>query len=119
MYWYLKVLRQYADFDGRARRKEYWMFYLINSLIFIAIELLNYRYFTLNIIVIIYSIALVIPTLAVTVRRLHDINKSGIWYFISWIPIIGSIWLFFLTIEKSDPMQNEFGPNPIYSESYT
>ncbi len=121
MYWYLKVLKQYADFEGRARRKEYWMFVLIHSFIILSLELINlFIYnddnFLLDILLVIYCLALTIRLIAVTVRRLHDIDKSGFWYFIYFIPIIGSIWLFILTIEESCSGKNPYGPNPVYED---
>lgn len=118
MEWYLKVLKQYADFNGRARRKEYWMFVLFNviftiaaaildNVLGIAIEGIGYGpiYF-------IYALGILIPSLAVAVRRLHDIGKSGWMIFIVLIPIIGSIWLLVLLVKDSQPGENEYGPNP-------
>lgn len=59
-----------------------------------------------------YSLAILLPTWAVTVRRLHDVGKSGWWIFISLIPLIGGIWLFILTLTDSQPGDNQYGPNP-------
>ncbi|MDY0779637.1 DUF805 domain-containing protein [Tenacibaculum sp. IB213877] len=119
MNWYLKVLKQYADFNGRARRKEYWMFTLFHIIIIFLLvfiigiggtnESFNSPLFYL---IIIYVLATIIPTIAVTVRRLHDIGKSGYWYFITFIPYIGSFWLLFLTCKDSITGSNEWGDNP-------
>lgn len=116
MKWYLKVLKQYANFSGRARRKEYWMFFLFN-IIFIAIALILD-----NILGIatqgfgplygIYCLAIIVPSLAVVVRRLHDTGKSGWWFFISLVPLIGGIWLLVLLVTDSTPGANEYGSNP-------
>ena len=95
MNWYLKVIKQYADFSGRARRTEYWMFTLINTLISIGLMLIaQFVDQSLSILNIIYSLAVFIPSLAVFVRRLHDVNKSGWMYLLVLLPIIGWIWLF-------------------------
>ncbi|WP_136482127.1 DUF805 domain-containing protein [Cognatitamlana onchidii] len=118
MNWYLKVLKQYADFTGRARRKEYWMFILFNLLFAIAALLLD-NLFGLTFgdipygpIYALYGLALFIPGLAVAVRRLHDIGKSGWWLLISLIPLIGGIWLFVLMVTNSESGSNKWGPNP-------
>ncbi|MDC9259384.1 DUF805 domain-containing protein, partial [Clostridioides difficile] len=108
---FLDVLKKYATFSGRARRKEYWMFVLINAIVVMAISLIEYAAGTNGIIGYIYVLALIIPMIAVTVRRLHDIGKSGFWYFICLIPLIGSIWLLVLLCTDSQPGQNQFGAN--------
>lgn len=118
MNWYLKVLKQYADFSGRARRKEYWMFALFNFIFAIIAFLLD------NILGLtaspmgygpfygLYLIALIIPGLAVGVRRLHDIGKSGWMMLILFIPIIGVIWLLVLMLMDSVHGDNQYGANP-------
>ncbi|MFC4666571.1 DUF805 domain-containing protein [Falsiporphyromonas endometrii] len=114
MNWYLKVLRQYADFSGRARRTEYWMFTLVNLIITIALLLLFY--FTESLlflgVVVLYSLAMIIPGIAVCVRRLHDTGKSGLYFFVSFIPLIGNIWIFVLMLLDSNVGDNDYGPNP-------
>ena len=111
MEWYLKVLKQYADFEGRARRKEYWMFVLFNLLISIGLNIIGYALDT-NILGLLYSIAVLIPGIAVSVRRLHDVGKSGWMLFIVLIPLIGAIWLIVLEATEGDPGDNEYGANP-------
>jgi uncharacterized membrane protein YhaH (DUF805 family) len=118
MYWYLKVLKQYADFNGRARRKEYWMFALFN-VIFIAAAIILDNVLGLTIgelpygvFYFLYSLAVLIPGLAVYVRRLHDIGKSGWMILIAIIPIIGPIWLLVLTLTASNHGENKYGSNP-------
>ncbi len=120
MNWYLKVVKEhYADFKGRARRKEYWMFTLFN-IIFLGVavvldtllglsftELVPYGW-----IYVIYVLAVFIPGIAVVVRRLHDIGKSGWFYFIALIPIIGAIWLLVLLCTDSESGANKWGENP-------
>ncbi|MCL4117892.1 UNVERIFIED_CONTAM: hypothetical protein GTU68_045002 [Idotea baltica] len=114
MNWYLKVLKQYADFTGRARRKEYWMFVLINILISWTFVLLDYIAGTtiFDSINTIYSIAILVPSVAVAVRRLHDIGNSGWYYLLVFIPIIGWIWLLILFVTDSESGTNKWGPNP-------
>jgi uncharacterized membrane protein YhaH (DUF805 family) len=118
MDWYLKVLKQYADFEGRARRTEYWTFILVNFLIFILFLCLEYIFEGIidnDIFTIFgsaYSLAVFIPSLAVTVRRLHDIGKEGSMILILLIPGIGVIWLFIILLEESQSLPNKYGPDP-------
>ena len=117
MEWYFKVLCQYTDFNGRARRKEYWMFSLFNLLfIFAAMILDNLLGITFGFgygpIYCLYALAVFIPSLAVVVRRLHDVGKSGWMYLIVFIPLIGAIWIFVLLLKDSEVGDNKYGPNP-------
>lgn len=122
MNWYLKVLRQYADFNGRARRKEFWMFYLFNALImFLLISLsvlvsssmgTDVMHSGIIGVFILYYLAVLIPTLAVIVRRLHDMNNSGWMYFVSLIPLIGGFWLLILLCKEGTSGINEYGEDP-------
>jgi len=118
MNWYLKALKQYADFNGRARRKEYWMFVLFNMIFAIAAAILDNVLGTASpelgygIIYGIYSLAVLIPGIAVGVRRLHDIGKSGWMMFVALIPLVGFIWLIVLMATDSNPGDNQYGPNP-------
>ncbi|MBK7910165.1 DUF805 domain-containing protein [Candidatus Pollutiaquabacter sp.] len=118
MEWYFKVLNQFADFSGRARRKEYWMFALFNVLFTVAALILDkfmdigFNGSYIGWIYILYSLAIFIPSLAVTVRRLHDVGKSGWMYLIILIPIIGAIWLLVLMATDGQPGTNSWGPNP-------
>ena len=117
MEWYLKVINSYFDFSGRSRRMEYWIFVLINSLISLTCMLLdNLVGSTWPIgygpIYIGYGLAVLIPGIAVTIRRLHDTGKSGWYYFLILIPIIGPIWLLVLFLKEGDIGDNKYGPNP-------
>ncbi|HLV41787.1 MAG TPA: DUF805 domain-containing protein [Brumimicrobium sp.] len=118
MEWYLKVLRQYADFNGRARRKEYWMFFLFNMLFAFAAVFLDNIFGTANpeigygVFYAIYVLAMFIPSLAVAVRRLHDIGKSGWMILVAFIPLVGGIWLLVLMVTEGKPGLNEYGENP-------
>lgn len=127
MQWYIKVLKQYADFSGRARRKEYWMFFLINLLISFAIGFVSGFITGINpestmasatiILPIAYSLAVFIPSIAVGVRRLHDTNRSGWWLLISLVPVIGAIILIIFLVQDSQPGSNQYGENPKGVES--
>jgi uncharacterized membrane protein YhaH (DUF805 family) len=101
MNWYLAVVKKYAVFSGRARRKEYWMFVLFNIIFSFVATLLDSVIGTTSdsgygLLSVLYSLAVLLPTLAVGIRRLHDIGKSGWWLLITLIPLIGSIWLLVL-----------------------
>lgn len=118
MNWYLKCWKQYADFSGRARRKEYWIFSLINYIIIFFLYILQIvmiestLWLIFPIIFFLYAVAVFLPGLAVNIRRLHDIGKSGWWYLIYLIPIIGAIWLTVLMCLDSEPGENQWGENP-------
>ena len=118
MNWYLKVVRQYADFTGRARRKEYWMFGLFHFLFTILAIILDnvldlaFPGTIYGPLYCLYAIALFLPTLGVMVRRLHDLDKSGWMMLITLIPIIGSIWMLVLLASEGDSGSNEYGSDP-------
>jgi len=124
MNWYLKVMKEsYSDFHGRASRKEFWMWYLFYVIVLIVAMILDgvlgtgfeigYGATTpYGWIYIIAALAHVIPGLAVSVRRLHDVGKSGWFLFISLIPVIGGIWLLVLSCSDGDANDNEYGSNP-------
>ena len=112
MDWYLEVLRKYAVFSGRARRREYWMFFLVNFIIELLLGMLDVTIGTLGLLGGIYSLFIFIPSLAVTIRRLHDTNRSGWWILIGLIPLVGWIFLLILMIQDSTPGPNQYGLNP-------
>jgi uncharacterized membrane protein YhaH (DUF805 family) len=103
---YFRVLRKFSVFDGRAERREYWMFSVLNLLIGVALLKLSPGFASL------YVLAIILPTLAVTVRRLHDVGRSGRWLLISFIPIVGSLVLLALLAGASEPCANRYGANP-------
>jgi uncharacterized membrane protein YhaH (DUF805 family) len=113
--YFLDVLKnKYVDFNGRARRSEYWYFALFSTLISWA---LTYGLGSIlpevgGILSLIYSFAILLPTIGILTRRLHDIGKSGGFAFIILIPIAGIIWLLVLLCTDSDPGENQYGPNP-------
>ena len=112
MEWYLKVVRDnYANFNGRASRQEYWMFFLFNmifAIVIIGIDII----LGLGFLNVIYSLVVMIPGMAVNIRRLHDIGKSGWMVLIVLIPCIGAFWLLYLMVQDSSPLDNEYGPSP-------
>jgi len=117
MYWYLEAMKKYAEFNGRASRKEFWMFQLVNFLIAMAltagifIEAASSRSMFFTLLVCGYVLATIIPSLAVCVRRLHDVNFSGWWLLLSLVPMGGLVLLVFYVLE-SNPGPNQYGPNP-------
>ena len=127
MEWFLKVVRDnYSNFNGRAQRKEYWMFYLFYTIFAIiamvadnilgTVFTVGEGYYTVSIgygwICVLFMIALLIPTFAVSVRRLHDIGKSGWWWLITLIPLAGFIWFLVLLCTDSSPGDNKYGASP-------
>lgn len=118
MNWYIHVLKNYAVFKGRARRQEYWYFMLVNLVISFALSMLDKALGNPGagegggVIGMVYSLAILIPSIAVGVRRLHDIGRTGWWMLISLIPLIGVIVLIYFFVQDSQPAANEYGPNP-------
>lgn len=119
MNWFLVAVKQkYADFSGRARRREYWYFILFYMLILIALMLVDnlLGWFSVDAgigaLSGIFSLALLIPSLSVSVRRLHDTDRSGWWLLIGLIPLIGGIILLVFFVQDSTAGTNRFGPSP-------
>ncbi|CAM4386214.1 uncharacterized membrane protein YhaH (DUF805 family) [Paenibacillus endophyticus] len=112
MQWYTKVMKNYVGFTGRARRMEYWMFILMNVLISIALVIVESIVGLTGVLSGLYSLAVLLPSLAVLVRRLHDIGRSGVWIFIGLIPFIGAIVLLVFSFMEGQESVNEYGPNP-------
>jgi len=121
MEWFLKVVKEhYADFNGRARRKEFWMYYLFYVIGVIALEIIALILMSISDVLggIVFGImglavlGLIIPTLAVGARRLHDVGKSGWMLLVSLIPVIGGIWLLILLITEGEKGDNQYGPDP-------
>lgn len=118
MDWFVTALQKYAVFQGRSQRAEYWYFGLFYCLIYIALIILDvltglyseqwgYGLFST-----LASIALFLPSLSVTIRRLHDTNRSGWWFLIALIPLIGLIVLLVFLVQDSTAGDNLYGPNP-------
>ena len=117
MNWYLEVLKKYSVFSGRARRRDYWMFVLINTVIVLILALIDSQIGLMSetgygILSGIYSLAILVPGLAVTVRRLHDTDRSGLWYLIAFVPVIGGFALLYFCVLEGNSGMNQFGENP-------
>ncbi|MCX6754520.1 MAG: DUF805 domain-containing protein [Candidatus Nomurabacteria bacterium] len=118
MDYFISALKKYTIFSGRATRSEYWYFVLFTFLFSIAVSTLDSMIGTPKIfnsyglLFTIYYLAILLPSIAVAVRRLHDVGKSGWMLFLSLIPLVGAIWIFILTVSDSNPGENKYGPNP-------
>jgi uncharacterized membrane protein YhaH (DUF805 family) len=112
MNWYLDALKKYAVFNGRARRKEYWMFSLLYTLISVVMMVIDHIIGTIALLTLLYVLAHLIPHIAVTVRRIHDTGRSGWWILVAFFPVIGPIVLFLLMIQDGTPGKNLYGQNP-------
>lgn len=118
----MKVLRQYSDFNGRARRKEYWMYQLIVGLIFLAVMIVigglaaatsseSLLYVMMGVMIIL-GLGLALPSIAVTTRRLHDTGRSGWWQLISLVPYVGGFVVLIFCVLEGNPGPNQYGPDP-------
>ena len=117
MQWYLKVLRQYADFTGRARRTEYWMFFLFTLIIQIVLAVLDSLLGLAfvpgsGVLTTLYVLAVLLPSLGLAVRRLHDTSRSGWWVLIGLVPFLGAIVLIVFAALEGDRGPNAYGPDP-------
>ncbi|MGF1713175.1 DUF805 domain-containing protein [Vibrio kagoshimensis] len=118
MEYFISTIKQYAVFKGRARRKEFWYFYLISLVISFALAFLDNQMGTFNpelgggLLGGVYGIFIFLPSLSLTVRRIHDTSHSGYWAFILLIPIIGVLAILFFALMDSKPGSNEYGISP-------
>jgi len=116
--WFTTALKKYAVFSGRSRRSEYWYFILFYFIIYIALAFVDRVTGTfdpksgIGLLTAIFALALLIPSLSVSVRRLHDTDRSGWWLLIGFIPLIGAIVLIVFFAQDSGAGTNRFGPNP-------
>ena len=123
MKWFLKVLKQYADFKGRASREEYWMFFLFNILATLILAVIGYGLAMLQdksgaiLLPFLYLTAVLTPSIAVSVRRLHDTGRSAWFYLVSLIPLVGGIWLLVVFMTKGVPENNCYGTNPLLTHN--
>ena len=116
MNWYLEVLRKYAVFSGRARRTEFWMFTLVNIAVSMLLAFVDNSFgmtvaYGVGMLSSLYGLVVLIPSLAVAVRRLHDTGRSGWWWLISLVPLIGAVVLLIFATQDSQPGSNKYGPN--------
>lgn len=114
MNWYLEVLKKYAEFNGRARRMEYWMFTLFNFIIAFVLNILVGVVGEPMLVALpaLYGLFVFIPGIAVTVRRLHDTGRSGWWILIVFVPLIGGLVLLVFMIIEGEAGDNAYGSNP-------
>ena len=114
MKWFIKGIKQFWDFNGRARRKEYWMFTLFYWIFSFVVSFIDVVIFdeTFALFSILFGLFMFFPGLAITFRRLQDTGRNGIWAFIVFIPIVGAIWLLILLCKDSEPGSNNWGDNP-------
>lgn len=113
MNWYISVLKQYAVFSGRARRTEYWMFVLCNVIVMLLLGMVDKLIGGDNeLISSIYSLAVLLPSLAVAARRLHDTDRSAWWLLLGLIPIIGTLVLIYFLVCNGQQGPNRFGDDP-------
>ncbi|WP_211271277.1 DUF805 domain-containing protein [Moraxella pluranimalium] len=114
------VTKNYANFNGRVRRKEYWGTMLVYMIVAVILSMLmnitfwisEYLSYFFVLVASIFYLAMIVPIIALTVRRLHDVDKSGWWYFISLVPLIGGIWLLILLCTEGTRGENQFGADP-------
>ena len=128
---YKSMFKKYAQFSGRSRRREYWLAYLMNTIIAIGLYLIMVIAMLvgvtssgspavltmvitalLGVLISVYAIVILVPSLAMTVRRLHDIGKSGWFLLLELIPYVGGLILFVFSVLDSQPGENQYGPNP-------
>jgi len=118
MQWYLMVLKRYAEFSGRSRRKEYWYFTLISLVIGIILAIISVSFDLMfmngqyGILDSAYQLAVLIPSIAVSVRRLHDTSHNGWWLLLAFVPVVGWIWLIVLMATDGISGENAHGANP-------
>ena len=118
MNWYIGVLKKYAEFGGRAQKAEYWYFLLFTILVSIVLGIIDritgsfMPKVGMGLLGALYSLAVFIPSLAVSIRRLHDTGRSGWWLFIGLIPLVGAIVLIIFMVQDSNPGENQYGQNP-------
>lgn len=112
MNWYLDVLKQYAVFNGRARRQEYWMFFLFNFIVSIVLGVIDGVIFGTNVLSVIYALGVLLPSIGVAIRRLHDTDRSGWWILIALVPLVGGIILLVFLCLEGTRGANRFGADP-------
>ena len=110
MEYFIGALKKYADFEGRATRKEYWMFILFYLILYVVLIVIDSSMESL-LLSTIFSLGLLVPSISVAARRLHDTGRSGWWQLISLIPIIGTIVVIIFLVQDSHE-ENKYGPNP-------
>jgi uncharacterized membrane protein YhaH (DUF805 family) len=117
MSWFLMAMQKYATFSGRSQRSEYWYYFLFYMIIVIVCAIVDGmlgagKNNNVGWISTLAVFGMLVPSIAVTVRRLHDIGKSGWWFLVAFVPLVGGIILLLFAVQDSQPDTNEYGPNP-------
>jgi uncharacterized membrane protein YhaH (DUF805 family) len=110
MEYFTNALKQYADFEGRSRRKEYWMFILFYLIFYVVLSVID-SLIGVPVLSTVFSLALLVPSVSIAARRLHDTGRSGWWQLLVLIPILGALVLLFFLVQDSQD-ENEYGANP-------
>ena len=123
MAWFLMALQKYAQFTGRSRRKEYWMFTLFVAVIGIVLgavdALIGLRTAGgIGLLGGLFSLATLVPGIAVSVRRMHDTGRSGLWLLVVLVPVVGWLAFVYFAVQDSEPGDNRYGPNPKGAGAY-
>jgi len=122
MQWFIDVVKKYAVFDGRARRKEYWMFVLFYAIIYVILGFIDMVIGTSaqnsfgGLLAGLFGLAMLLPSIGVGIRRMHDTNRSGWWILVSLVPCIGWIWFIVLAAQEGTIGDNQYGPDPKAAE---
>ena len=114
MNWYLQVLRHYAQFDGRSRRSEYWYFFLFHVIVAVVLgfaDTVLRKILGFGVLGTVYGLAVLVPGIAVSIRRLHDTDRSGWWLLLALVPVVGLVLIWFM-VEDSNAGTNRYGQNP-------
>lgn len=111
MEWFISALKQFTNFEGRSHRTAYWMFALFYFIFYIVAASADYLLNT-DVIVTLYGFILLLPSISIGARRLHDTGRTGWWQLIGIIPILGIIVVIVFLVQDSEPGDNSYGPNP-------
>jgi len=112
MEYFMEAMRRYTDFSGRTRRKDFWMFILFYAIFYVICAVVDGVIGTAPIVTTLFSLAMLIPSISIAARRLHDTGRSGWWQLIALIPLIGAIVLLVFYVLDSHQGENDYGPNP-------
>lgn len=112
MHWYMDALKNYVNFSDRACRSEYWMFFLFNIIICFVLLIIEGMIGGPGVLANLYSLAVLIPGLAVSVRRLHDTDKSGWWLLVGFVPLLGALLLLIFFVQAGTSGPNSYGQEP-------
>ncbi|MBD0842867.1 MULTISPECIES: DUF805 domain-containing protein [unclassified Streptomyces] len=118
MNWFVEVVKKYAVFSGRARRKEYWMYTLFYMIFAVVASIVDLAVLGSQILSLVMALGLLLPSLGVTVRRLHDTGRSGWWILIALIPLVGGIVLLVFLCLDGEAGANKHGENPKFVQAH-